>query len=69
MAVVSGLGEVRVNAAFFRRFNYSSALVHSCLFICRIFINLREHSCEMKIEGMQAPISPNLVDFLTLQFS
>lgn len=34
MAVVSGLGEVRINAAFFRRFDYSGALVHSCQFFC-----------------------------------
>ena len=31
MAVISGLGEVQVNAAFFRRFDYSSALVYSWL--------------------------------------
>lgn len=37
MANVSGLGEVRINAAFFRRFDYSSALVHSSLFLQILF--------------------------------
>lgn len=52
MVVVFGFGEVWVNVVFFCRFNYSSVLVYFCFFICRIFINLREYFCEMKIEGM-----------------
>jgi hypothetical protein len=39
MANISGLGEVRVNAAFFRRFDYSSALVHSGLLLQILFSN------------------------------
>lgn len=51
MAVVSGLGEVQINAAFFRRFDYSSALVHSCLlFVGFSFTSESSPPCEIKIE-------------------
>ena len=39
MTNISGLGEVRINAAFFRRFDYSSALVRSSLLLHINFLN------------------------------